>query len=73
MNKTETYMGKGNYKTCDFCGGLASYDGKTKSGPWAYMCGSCAGHHSLGVGTGVGQRLIYEDKPTGRSGPEVGK
>ena len=25
-------------RTCDFCKQPAKYDGKTKLGPWAYMC-----------------------------------
>ena len=25
-------------KKCDFCKEAAKYDGKTKAGPWAFMC-----------------------------------
>lgn len=28
-------------RKCDFCGKKAHYDGRTKMGPWAYMCKSC--------------------------------
>jgi hypothetical protein len=37
---------------------LAGYDGATKEGPWAYMCEGCFGKHGIGLGTGVGQRLV---------------
>ena len=35
----------------------AAYDGKTTSGPWAYMCEACFRTHGVGLGTGKGQRL----------------
>lgn len=37
----------------------AEYDGRTKSGPWAHMCGECFAKHGVGLGTGVGQKLVY--------------
>ena len=47
---------------CDLCGdNPAGYDGKTKSGPWAYMCEGCWRVHGVGIlGTGFGQRLIVK-------------
>ena len=36
----------------------ASYDGKTISGPWAYMCERHFTTQGTGVGVGRGQRLI---------------
>lgn len=36
----------------------AAYDGKTNSGPWAYMCETCFYIHGVGLGTGRGQRLV---------------
>lgn len=36
-------------------------DGATKMGPWAYMCESCFAQYGLGLGTGVGQKLILKD------------
>lgn len=30
-----------NFCKCDFCEKEAFYDGKTKMGPWAYMCHTC--------------------------------
>lgn len=51
---------------CDICihvhglgdlGNTAEYDGKTKQGPWANMCGYCFKTHGLGLGTGLGQHL----------------
>lgn len=31
-------MADGIKAKCDFCGKPALYDGKTRLGPWAYMC-----------------------------------
>jgi len=45
-------------KKCDFCGDTAKYDGRTKLGPWAYMCQECFKRHGIGLGLGKGQRLI---------------
>lgn len=28
-------------KICDFCAREAVYDGKTKFGPWAFLCEKC--------------------------------
>jgi hypothetical protein len=36
----------------------AKYDGKTTQGPWAYMCQACFDEHGVGLGTGLGQRLV---------------
>lgn len=36
----------------------AEYDGKTKSGPWAYMCQACFVRVGVGLGLGRGQTLI---------------
>ena len=35
----------------------ASYDAKTTSGPWAYLCEDCFQEMGVGLGTGKGQRL----------------
>jgi len=43
---------------CDFCDRQGLYDGKTRMGPWAYMCEAHFTSHGIGVGTGVGQKLI---------------
>jgi hypothetical protein len=50
---------------CDICAqtGLktrAFYDGATREGPWAYMCGTHFAEHGVGLGTGRGQRLIVK-------------
>ena len=47
---------------CDFCRVEQAYvDGRTKAGPWAYMCLSDWRRHGVGVlGTGNGQRLILK-------------
>lgn len=43
---------------CDYCGDDAIVDGKTFTGPWAYMCGRHFDEHGVGLGLGRGQRLI---------------
>ena len=54
---------------CDFCKeqGLekpypARYDGKTTFGPWAYMCNAHYSVYGMGLGLGVGQRLVLESE-----------
>jgi hypothetical protein len=52
---------------CNFCeeqgrAREAHYDGKTVLGPWAYMCNEHYISYGLGLGTGIGQRLILEEK-----------
>lgn len=48
---------------CDICkydDGVtttAAYDGKTKQGPWAFMCEAHFNSHGVGLGTGTGQLL----------------
>lgn len=44
--------------TCDFCGTEARYDGKTRHGPWAFMCEADFKEYGIGLGTGRGQRLV---------------
>lgn len=39
-------------------------DGRTRMGPWANMCPSCARTIGVGLGTGKGQR--YQREPDGR-------
>jgi hypothetical protein len=51
---------------CKFGGGkrnVAAYDGATTQGPWAYMCEEHFASHGVGLGTGVGQRLIVGERP----------
>jgi hypothetical protein len=44
---------------CDICMDEdAKYDGKTKRGPWGYMCQGCFDIHGVGIGLGKGQKLI---------------
>jgi hypothetical protein len=40
---------------------LAAYDGKTKLGPWGYMCEECFPKFGCGLGTGRGQKLILKE------------
>ncbi len=43
---------------CDFCGELASYDARTKQGPWGFMCEDDFKTYSTGkLGLGFGQKL----------------
>lgn len=53
-------------KYCDFCLRKAMYDGKTRFGPWAYMCQMCFQDNGVGLGTGQGQRLIVTTDEPGR-------
>jgi hypothetical protein len=39
----------------------AQYDGKTTAGPWANMCDEHFAIHGIGLGTGLGQRLVVRD------------
>jgi hypothetical protein len=61
MNPNETVNNiMGRRVMCDICGEVpALYDGKTRSGPWAYMCHKCMGLHGVGLGVGRGQMLKY--------------
>ena len=47
---------------CDIHGAgvKASYDAKTKQGPWGFLCEDCFQKHGIGLGTGLGQRLILK-------------
>lgn len=49
---------------CDYCHITktpARYDAKSKSGPWAYMCGTHYNEYGIGLGTGKGQRLVLNE------------
>jgi hypothetical protein len=48
---------------CDVCQKTrASYDAKMKTGPWAYMCTECFKIWGIGLGLGMGQKLIYNNE-----------
>jgi hypothetical protein len=47
---------------CDFCGAVATVDGKTKHGPWANMCSADFITYGVGLGLGAGQMLILRKK-----------
>lgn len=58
-NKTEVLVD--SIPNCDFPHGApvpAEYDGKTTSGPWAYMCEVHHLNYGVGLGTGRGQKLV---------------
>jgi len=42
---------------CDFCGKEGVIDGRTKMGPWAFMCRECHKKYGVGLGLGKGQLL----------------
>lgn len=51
---------------CDICRKQeAQFDGKTRVGPWAYMCLACYKQHGVGLGTGLGQRLYLPNEVEG--------
>lgn len=56
-------------KPCDICtmgeaggSGKASVDGKTRMGPWANMCPEHFMDFGVGLGVGMGQRLLTLDQ-----------
>lgn len=47
---------------CDVCDmNVATYDGRTKQGPWAYMCKECYKSIGVGLGIGKGQQLVVKN------------
>ena len=38
----------------------AQYDGATAMGPWGFMCESHFQQYGMGLGLGIGQRLIVK-------------
>jgi hypothetical protein len=48
----------------------AGFDGRTKDGPWAFMCSTHFGLYGTGLGTGCGQRLVLavKEEPQEREG-----
>ena len=60
MNKDNTEVVVDRLPNCDVSAahGPASYDAKTKDGPWGYLCEECYGHLGIGLGLGLGQRLV---------------
>jgi hypothetical protein len=53
---------------CQFCSTWfdrdrpAEYDAKTTSGPWAYLCAQHFDQYGIGLGTGRGQQLIFDER-----------
>jgi hypothetical protein len=46
---------------CDICKERPAYaDGKTRMGPWAYMCAPCFETYGVGLGMGRGQRILID-------------
>ena len=44
--------------------GLAGYDARMKSGPWAFMCHHCWAEHAMStrLGVGSGQALVLREE-----------
>lgn len=60
--------------TCDLCkqrGATESavIDGKTVYGPWANMCQSDFDMFGIGLGTGLGQRLVLAEPEPDKPAP----
>lgn len=47
---------------CDFCDDSvpAAYDARMKVGSWAYLCSDHFAEWGIGLGTGLGQRLVLD-------------
>lgn len=60
MNQSHTEVLVDELPPCDLCrdGTPAAYDAKTRGGPWAYLCESHMTTRGMGVGLGVGQKLV---------------
>lgn len=43
---------------CDFCLSMACYEGKTRKGPWAFMCNEHFKTNGTGLGIGKGQQIM---------------
>jgi len=62
MTNKETKVKVEQLPKCDICKQRdAHYDGKTRLGPWAYMCLQCFGELGVGLGVGKGQELIVNE------------
>ena len=52
-----------SHYNCDICGiikPIVLIDGKTKLGPWGLMCADCHKKEGVGIGTGKGQKYVYQ-------------
>lgn len=53
---------------CDVCRAeglrtVAAYDAALKFGSWGYVCEAHFKRYGRGLGTGLGQRLVKQEKP----------
>lgn len=51
-----------SYPKCDICCQPAHYDAATSGGAWGYFCEVHFNMYCLGLGTGIGQRLIVRER-----------
>lgn len=65
--KPHTEVAVDKLPSCDFCKQnplisyqAAQYDGRTKMGPWAYMCEEHFKQYGVGLGLGKGQKLVLK-------------
>ncbi len=51
-------------RPCSLCPNVvALVDGKTLEGPWAYMCVVCFSRFGVGLGSGLGQVMLWGKEP----------
>jgi hypothetical protein len=64
MKRDGTWVEVNSIPPCDFCKAKtpSSVDGKTKMGPWAYMCEKHFAVYGVGLGTALGQKLIRKEE-----------
>jgi hypothetical protein len=72
MTKAGQYVKMGSsHPMCDVCcDHWASYDAKTVNGPWAFLCEQCFAKLGIGLGTGKGQRLVWDEGDVNAAGDE---
>lgn len=66
--KNHTQVKVSELPQCNFCKQnpliqfqSAHYDGRTKMGPWAFMCREHFDQYGVGLGLGKGQELVLDN------------
>lgn len=63
MEKKKIWCGDAP-SNCDICDCKITdtfIDGRTRMGPWGNMCPTCHVSHGIGLGTGKGQKYVFDD------------